>query len=372
VDVQAASTWNPASLAAYDLVILTDVRELPAERGADGQPAWPALRALEDYVRAGGGLAIFSGGSLSTAFYNGPLYADGQGLSPLLLNEGPRPAPEPDKFARLNPESVQDVPMLRVFSSRGVNFSPFVRFYAHLRASPPPPEASARTGAPQVLASFDNGFPAVCRRAYGKGAVIMWYSSADTSWTNWPKDLSFLPVVNDMAWELARATENIYDDVAGRSIGYTLPARFSGALAAVIKTPAYPTEDAQALTFQDDGRQRSVCLPQPPLAGLYELALTMGDRTEHRVLFSRHPDPRESQLVKATEAEAREAAGPGCAYTPRMAVEGERPAEARPLKAFWWVFLAALLGVLAVETVLALRFGHYLRHTRPAGPEAAR
>jgi hypothetical protein len=329
---------------------------------------YAGLRALEDFVRAGGGLAIFLGDAIHIAFYNGPLYADGQGLSPLPLAEGKLPEPNREKFFRLNPESVRESPMLRVFSSRGPNFSPFVRFYACVPASAQPGEAA---GAPQILAAFDNGLPAVCRRAYGKGAVLVWYTSADTRWSNWPGDLSFLPVMNEMAWALARQAENVSADVVGRSLGYTLPPRLSGALSAALKTPAYPREDVHILPLQDDGRQRTVLYPEPPHAGLYELTLALADRTEHRVLFSRHTDPRESDLVKAPEADLRAAVGRTCRYTPNLAVQSETATEAPPLKAFWWLFLSVLLVLLALETVLGLRFGHYLPRAKNA-PEETR
>ena len=371
LDVQSAATWHPESVSAYDLVILTNVRDFAAAPGADGGSTYPALRALEDYVRAGGGLAIFAGDRISPAFYNGPMYADGRGLSPLPLAHRPPPRPNPQTFVRLGAESIRDVPMLRVFARQGANFSRFVRFYAFVSASAQAAGPSDASGPARILATFDNGLPAVCRRAYGKGTVIMWYSSADTKWTNWPKNLSFLPVMNDMAWDLARVAENAFDDVVGRSIGYTLPARLSGTLSAVLKTPAYPTEDIHVLALQDDGRQRTVHHPEPPHAGLYEMTLIQADRTEHRVLFSRHTDPKESDLVRVPEAAVRALVGRDAVYQADLAAEAAPAGEATPLKALWWVFLAVLLAVLAGETVLGLRFAHYLHlpHARKA-PES--
>ncbi|MGD0898491.1 MAG: BatA domain-containing protein [Thermoguttaceae bacterium] len=371
VDVQSAATWNPASLAAYDLVVLTNVREFPASRDESGQTIYPGLRAIEEYVRAGGGLAIFAGDNISTAFYNGPFYADGRGLSPLPLADRPLPTADGEKFVRLAAESVRDIPMLRLFSSRGPNFSQFVRFHAVVPALIEPGEAARATAGSQILASFDNGLPAVCRRSYGKGSVIMWYSSADTKWTNWPKDLSFLPVMNDMAWELARVAENDLDDLAGRTIGYTLPVRLSGAVSAVLKTPAYPAEDIEVLALQDDGRQRSVVCPQPAHAGLYELTLALTDRTQQRVLFSRRPDPKESDLTLMTEGDLRTVVGRPCTYVPNLAAEGQAAEASTPLSALWWVFLAVLLAILAVESFLGLRFGHYVRRM-PSALELSR
>jgi hypothetical protein len=368
VEVQAAGTWGAGSLSAYDLVILTNVRDFAPARSESGQTTYPALRALEDYVRAGGGLVIFAGEDISPAFYNGPMYADGAGLCPLPLAEGAIAAPRADRFVRLSADSIGEAPMLGVLSSRGANFSRFVRFRGFVTALAPEgqPAATSRP-APQVLAMFDNGLPAVARRAFGRGAVVMWYTSPDMKWTNWPADLSFLPAMNDMAWELARVAENLFDDVAGRTIGYTLPGRLSGAMSAVLKTPAYPGEDIQSLALRDDGRHRTVSFAEPPHAGLYELTLTLADRTEHRVLFSRHPDARESDLARASEAELRVAVGRPFTRIAGMGDKAGAVEGSGSPPSLWWVFLAAAVAVLVTETVLGLRFAHYQPHAGGVG-----
>lgn len=354
VEALPVETWNPAALAACDVAILANVREFPVSQGADGAVACPGIKALEDFVKGGGGLGIFVGEGINTVFYNGFLYQDGRGLSPLQLSERPIPPPDPGRFVRLNPDSVQDEPMIRIFSSRGINFSQFLRFYAHVAAQPP-----AEGGAARVLAAFHDGSPAVCRLSYGKGTVIMWYSSSDTKWSNWPKDLSYVPVMNDMAWELAKTTENLFSDVAGRTIGYTLPARFGGALAATLKTPAYPAEDVHSLAVQDRGGEQTVSHPLPPYAGIYELTLLLADRSEHRVLFSRHADPRESDLTRVSEEDLKAALDRPFSYVTDLARGSEVVERDAPVISHWLILLAILLIVLVIENALALRFGHY-------------
>jgi len=360
VEVRAADTWGAATLSAYDLVILTNVRDFPPARGADGGTTYPAVRALEDYVRAGGGLVIFAGERLGTAFYNGPLYADGRGLCPLPLADGPPRRAGGEGFVRLNAASIAEEPMLRVLSEKGANFARFLRFSRYMAALRPDAGAGAAPDAPRVLAEFSDGSPAVARRTCGKGTVVMWYASPQTSWTNWPKDLSFLPAMNDMAWQLARTAENIHDDVTGRSIGYTLPGRLSGALSAVLKTPAYPKEDLQTLALQDDGRQRTVSYAAPPHAGLYELMLALADRTEHKVLFSRHPDARESELARASQEEIRAAIDRPFTRVEGLAEGAGAVRAAGRSRSLWWALLAAAAAVLLAETVLGLRFAHYV------------
>jgi hypothetical protein len=44
VDVRAAATWNPATLPAYDVVFMTNVREFPVTKGPAGDPVCPTAR----------------------------------------------------------------------------------------------------------------------------------------------------------------------------------------------------------------------------------------------------------------------------------------------------------------------------------------
>lgn len=367
VDVQAADAWNPSTLSGYDVVFLANVKEFPVTVGGDGSTACPALRALEDFVKAGGGLGIFVGEGINGTFYNATMHADGKGLSPLQISERPIPAVDLDRFVRLNPETVQDEPMLRIYSSRGANFSQFLRFYSHILASPPAADAVTV----KVLAAFDTGSPAVCRRSYGKGNVVMWYTSCDTKWSNWPKDLSFVPVMNDMAWDLAKVTENFYSDMVGRAIGYTLPPRLSGALAATLKTPTYPTEDVHSLALQDKGGSQTVLYQSPPYAGVYEMTLLLADRTENRVLFSRHCDPKESDQARVSETDLKTTVDRKCAYVPNLAQSSEVVEASSSVVSHWLILLAILLAVLVIENVLGLRFGHYRPQTQAAAEHSA-
>jgi hypothetical protein len=310
-------------------------------------------------VRDGGGLAVFLGDRISTPFYNGPLYADGKGLSPLpLLERGPQ-IPDREKPARLDPASVACARVLRAFAGRGAAFSRLVRFHAVVPATGIPDTETAGPGAPKVLAAFDNGLPAVCRRAYGHGTVIVWYLSLDPAWSDWAKDLTFLPVMNDMAWDLARKTPNRFVDLVGRRILYEFPAHLGPVADVQLKTPSYPREDVQILAVQERGRSRAVSCSETRHAGCYELALTMADRTTRKVFFARRAEPLESDLAKADEAEIGAVVGRPHRYEGNLAVTTGAIADTPPPNALWWYFMAALAAVLCLENLLGQRFGHY-------------
>jgi hypothetical protein len=362
VDVAAAETWNAAELESYDAVVLANVPGFPAGRDASGRPVFPQVEALERYVREGGGLAIFLGDRIQPEFYNGPLYAAGAGLNPLKLGDPPRAAPDPARFARLTPDTMGASPMLRLFAAQGEAFCRLIRFYAFVPGTLPDvaPAGGGPAGPPRLLAAFDDlaRSPAAVERPYGRGRVILWTTAADANWSDWPKSLSYLPVMNDMIWSIARASGETFDGVAGEPIRYAVPAALADATAILLQTPGYPEEDLQRLAAHDQGGRRRVTYGAARHAGLYTMTFTLPSGASRPVFFSRRPDPRESELAPAGEAAVAAAVGRPHRYLAPLA-GGAAAEAAAPTRAVWGYLLALLLGVLALESVLALRFGHY-------------
>jgi len=373
VDVRQAELWKPSSVDMYDFVILANVRDFPASADKAGKPVYPHLQALERYVRDGGGLGIFLGPDVSAAFYSGPFFGDGRGLCPAQVAPENFPKPDPEKFVRLDPQSIGPVPMLRIFTGRSSRFADLVRFHVFAPLLSVSGVSSEVAGPANVLARFDDekGSPAVVQRTYGRGTVVFWSTSADTAWSNWPKDLSFLPVMNDMAWELVRPARDEFTGTVGQRIGYALPGRLQEATSALLKTPAYPEEDIVTLDIHHDGRNRMVQFADARYAGVYEMTLSLPDRTEQVVYFTRRVDPTESNLERATEGQIAAAVDRDYRYVPNMAVNEGAAEEEAPRKAFWWIFMAVLLPVLALESFLAQRFGHYQPRVKSALESAA-
>jgi hypothetical protein len=361
VHVVQADTWNAARLRDYDLVLLTNVRDFAVSRNEEGRAVYPVLEALEAYVSAGGGLGIFVGDRVSAEFYNGPFFDGGRGLCPLKLDPRPVPEPDPAVFNRLDPLSIGNAHMLRIFTGRSEQFSKLIRFYLSMRALAASGQGDDKAGLPQVLAAFDDAesSPAVCRRVYGQGTVIMWYTAADTRWSNWPKDLSFLPVINDMAWDLVRAADNDFIDRVGRRISYALPSHLSSASSVTLKTPRYPDEEIYDLPIFEERAQKIVAFANTTAAGIYNMTVTLPDRSRHNLYFSRLIDPEESKLQQATESQLRTALNRPFRYFPRLAIREAETEDLAPRKSFWWLFMLALVPILGLETFLAQRFGHY-------------
>jgi hypothetical protein len=364
VEVVTPETFNTDTLDEYEAVILANVREFAVARDANGTAVYPQLQALQKYVSHGGGLGIFLGDRINVDFYNGPLHENGLGLNPLKLVTQPLPAPDPAKFVRLRPDSIGAEPLLRVFTGKTETFARLIRFYVHVPVQPDAlaaPAANDQVGPAQVLARFDDyaNSPAVVRRRYGQGTVIQWLT-APSAWSDWPRSFSFLPVVNDMVWELARGSAELFDGPVGAELTYTLPAALGDATAVVLKTPGYPEEDLQVLKPRIDGGRKVIQYAAAHRAGLYQLEFTLADQSRRTVFFSRHIDAAEGDLAKAAEPEI--GAVVGVPHTYRNLVEKTRPGrvEESARQTYWWLFLIALVAVLAVESWLARRFAHHV------------
>ena len=350
VETLELQSLGEGDLDGYDAVILANVGRFPAGRDDSGRTVYPQLAALQRYVHSGGGLAVFLGDRTDFDFAREVLQPPG--LCPLRLIETVPPLPDGKSYVRISPDSVAADPMLRLFAGDGEKFTRLVRFHGYIKA--------AETDSAEVLARFDDKdrSPAVVRTAAGKGTVVVWCTSPDIRWTDWPKDMSFLGVINDMTWQLIRRRDDALDGPVGRPLTLAIPPELADA-SVTLKTPAYPAEDIQTLQPRGQGRQRTVEHAPALHSGLYEMLFALPDRSTRTVWFSRGIDPAEGNLDKATEQEIAAAVGLPHSYHGNLAVQSAVEREPGQRRSYHWIFLAMLMGVLGLEVLLARRFGHY-------------
>ncbi len=349
----------------YDAVVLANVAEFPLSPAADGKVAHAQLEALEKYVRNGGGVLIFLGDRAQRSFYNGRFYQGGTGLCPLRLGPPVEKDPRGLQFVRLLKDSISGHPVMWAFQGERSQFTRFVRFFGYVPARElAPPTASAGLGPVRVLARFDNTegeavqSPAVVSRDYGRGVVMMVCSSADTEWTDWPKDLTFVPFVNDVLDYISRSGGGGRTGRVGQRIDYAISPD-EAAAKALLRTPAFPAEDVVMLEGRWVGARRQLSYEDTRHAGAYELQLTLPDETR-AVLFARNVDPREGVLRRAGDEQTLQGwLGVEFTYVDRLKPAESASAEVTDRREYWKLALALMLVVLAVEVFLAQRFGHY-------------
>ena len=158
-------------------IFISDVGKVPAA----------AARALTDYIEAGGTLIRFAGPQLAAAgkddpFATVPLREGERRFGGVLSWSEPQalaPFPETGPFAGLPP--AEDVKVRRQVLAE------------------PSPDLAART-----LASLRDGTPLVTMRRLGRGSIVLFHVSAETSWSDLPLSGHFVDMLRQLV-QMARA-----------------------------------------------------------------------------------------------------------------------------------------------------------------------
>lgn len=194
---------NENSLAGRRVVVLANVPEL------DGG----AVDALRRFVERGGGLMIFPGDKVKTDWYQRELFRDGKGLMPLefvgLAGAGSAGVREAESTKIINQNFSH--PAFAFFNDPrngllgDVVFTNWFRLGVGEAASGKVPPSLKNEV--EVIARFDTGEPFLVERAVGEGRVILAAVPADTGWSNFPTQPSYLPVMQRLVTYLAASVE---------------------------------------------------------------------------------------------------------------------------------------------------------------------
>ena len=295
-------------------------------------PTRPFAERLRAFVQKGGGLFIALGTHADPDALNDAL----GGLLPRALHliKTARDPDVPDSQAGLPPAARLGTldwthPIFRVFgpSEREALESVRVSRYALLQAEGPLPA--------RVLASFDDGAPALIESQVGQGRVLLFTSSASAAWNDWPLSPSFLPVVQQAVSHLAGALEERGLGPAQVGEPRTLRAPAGSQLAQVLGPDGKPlplskNRDPQAGAASASALRaapgKAASDPRPaipgsgasagdsfsvpvPLPGVYRVqTLAAGSkemRDEPTLTFAAGLDPKESDLRRVDEAELK-------------------------------------------------------------------
>lgn len=168
--------------------------------------------ALERYAEAGGGVMIAPGEGADAREYE-RLYNEGRGILPARLDAVTRyrrryfhpmfPAGQSDGLL-----AHFDVSRTHVFDNVNV-----LSFWA----AKPTPDAS-------VPAWFD-GAPFLVWRPYGQGRTLLWTTSLNPDWTNFPLTRNYLPLVQDLVLHLSATISPPVNVMAGEPILYKAPGK---------------------------------------------------------------------------------------------------------------------------------------------------
>lgn len=288
--IRSPQALNSEPLNEYPMIFVANVPKLQ-EAGA---------KALDTFVKEGGGLAIFLGNQVEAAYYNETLYADGRGLLPAPL-ASPRNI-EQDFFGSTGRLQFETHPVFKVFEGER---NPFIQAVRVTRIFSLPQEW--RPGKEvSVVAQLSTGEPYVLEKRYGEGRVILFLSGLGEEWTNWPKNPSFVITMLQLQASLSRQglsgassdvglplEVNLEAQKYGKDVTIMLPAA-AGERAAV-RLIAAPSPDAPA--------NLQVVFSETDFAGLYYTFLSPVATLPEKHPYAFNVNAVEGELKLITQAE---------------------------------------------------------------------
>jgi len=171
----------------FSAVLLCNVRDLPFDYE----------RELEKYVQQGGALFIALGDEIDPKYYNEKL----GNLLPVSIAALHQVGPSAEPFRLDIKKSAH--PVLKVFKGKSLEEMKSIRFNSLYSVEP------RKNRKYSVPLKFTNQYPAVLESDYGKGKVILYVSSVDRDWNNFPIQPTFLPWIQRWVKYSARGLESI-------------------------------------------------------------------------------------------------------------------------------------------------------------------
>jgi hypothetical protein len=331
-----AEALGAEDLSRYDVVFLLNVRSVGAKIGE-----------LQRFVERGGGLFVALGDQLDPETYGGEL----PGLLPVPLHvvktAVERGAPGAEGRAAHLGEVAWSHPAFAVFTGEAREGLLGTRFFRYALAKP---GDGRRDDGARVLAAFDDGAPALVEGRRGQGRILLFTSSADRDWNDWPIRTSFLPTMQRLAAYLAGGLESRRDPPGLVGARRTVRLEEGQALAALVAPDGRERRagSVAGLELARDGLSATFAPREP---GLWQVKVRERgqERIDPRLSFAVWPDPRESDTRRLDAAELTAYFG-GATHA---RVEGEASAVAgRRDVPLWSILLLVGVAAFLVEAML--------------------
>ncbi|HEX8116566.1 MAG TPA: hypothetical protein VF521_04785, partial [Pyrinomonadaceae bacterium] len=314
-EVRGAGSVDPNAVAAQSLVILNDAGVAPG----------PLSESVERFVESGGRLVIAAGPHTRPESFNRAFAR----VAPATLTEAVQ-LQRGESVALTALKSSH--PVFEVFNEGGR--MPAARVYGYQRGE-------AREGA-SVLASFEDGSPALVESGAGAGRVLMYTSTLGMAWSDLPLSPVYLPLVQQMVRYLGEREVSAW---------HRLGQAFVVEKGTEGQPPAVDTPSGARLRNVSESKNSGLLLTgREP--GFYRLRYAAGyDFAAVNV------EGREGDFAKLNEEEFLAAFTGGEPSAARAAEAGglESGEEIEARQRAWWPLLLAALILLAAESVLARR-----------------
>lgn len=305
------------------------------------------LKALEGFVRDGGGLLIFPGNRINSAWYNTTLYGDGRGLLPLPVASLAGSLNQAGTRASIVSQHFEHDALEMFNDPRNGNLSD-AQIWLWYKMREDAPARAAERGL-SVIARLDSGDPFLVERKLGQGRILQAAVPCDADWTNLPMRPFYLPLMQQLATHLASSVYPPRNVEVGRPLVAFLPAADAGKRAVLTDPDGRALEVAVAAR----GMRAVVEHGATQRPGLYVLD-TPGGQKLHFVVQT---DRRESELRQlAPERLQALAKSMGATLVSSWAEYRQMDRKRRFGQEIWPALLWALVILLFAELLLQQYF----------------
>ncbi len=324
VDVKSVSALSEVDPSEYDVVISANLSALPRA----------AKNRLNGYVRSGGSLIIGLNPAVSPDIFNSSF---GE-LLPGRIESVSSPDSSRDQYRLLTDVNYQH-PVFQPFSGPRHGDFGTVRFYRTARLAP---DSSAA-----VPARFDDGNAAIAEKPLGNGRTLLFLSTFDLSWNDFPIREVFVPFLYESIDYLASR--------GAMHVGATGAYRLTGEAVRIPEEARYvdlPSGERVQVEASQAGTRLFTQTRQP---GLYRVQAEGSPQT-----FAVNLDTRESDFTRMdVEAFASNVVNPVARSPESRETESlamyARDAEVERRQRLWWFLGFTLIALVLGETFLANR-----------------
>ncbi len=343
VDVVTEHAFSGRDLAVYDGVFLCNVYRLPPDR----------VKALEDFVRAGGGLVFFLGDQVDPQVYNATFYGRGANAGKMLLPLYLRDVEGSTRdYVHLGAPDL-DHPVTRFL--RGINPIIFrtVSVQRYVRGDVP------SQGEARVILSYgdEEGLPAIAEKSYGDGRVLLFTTAADDEWSDFTRSPLYLMLLHETVKYVVRPDASDSTIFVGTPISIPYEPAKMGPRVGIVPPAALGGSEIRLTSAQDKiTKKLSYTFVKTDAAGFYTLKTRTpeGESVERPIAVN--VNPVEGNLKRA-DLNAL-AALPGVTLE-RATEDAALQTDDSDRTEFWRTLVYLMIAVAALETFLAWRFGHH-------------
>jgi Aerotolerance regulator N-terminal len=351
IGIGAAEAWRVEAvldqdflsprLEQPDVLVLANVASINHEEA----------ERLDQLVKGGMGLLIFTGAKLDVGLYNDMLFRQDNRLLPCPLKSLTDETIHGIFIEPLHPSPLEKLLDLKASALERVSVRQFMSV-----------EEPAEPGDVRVLARWNNPprSPAVIERIKGDGRVLLWTTTADRAGNDWPIEPSFVLAAREAVRGAARPTPLANTITAGERMRRVV--QTSQQLSNIkVSPPGGGEPESLSAVPKEEGPGKEapsvlITVPDTRRAGVYRITWDEGSSGTQEDLYAANPDPRESALERIEAPELKSFLSPLEVEIIR-ARSNEGNMFSSTGREIWHDLAIALAVLLVVESIFATWVG---------------